>query len=118
MSNTTTGAISGAASGAMIGAYAGPMGMAVGASLGLIGGLIMGSEADEAARKAEDERVFQLEQARDLEKAQREQAEMLAASTVGSTVNVGQKGYTSPTGLIGEMASGNTSKPQTASGTF
>ena len=116
MSNATTGAISGAASGAAIGSMVAPgVGTAVGAGIGFIGGLFMGAEADSAEAKAERERAFKLQEARDLEKAEREQAEQLAAAAVSSTANVGQKSYSSPTGLIGELAS---NKPQTSSGTF
>lgn len=124
MSNATTGAISGAASGAAIGTAVLPgYGTAIGAGIGFIGGLFMGSEADAEAEALERERVNQLRVSRDLEAAQREQAEQLATAALTSgTSNVGQKEYKSPTGLLGDIAApsqtGQSSKQQTASGTF
>lgn len=107
MSNATTGALTGAASGAAIGSLAGPVGTAVGAGVGFIGGLFMGMEADAEEARLERERIAQLKNTSNMERAQRDQAQQLAEAALNTGSDIGQSGYDSPTGLLGDMISRN-----------
>lgn len=109
MSNATTGAISGAASGAAIGSMVAPgIGTAIGAGVGFLGGAILGLGADEEEAKLERERVAEMQRTSAVERAQRDQASQLATAAVTTTgAEIGQSGYDSPTGLLGDMISRN-----------